>query len=71
MRPFACFLIVLATAGPAMAGQAVSLENDLLRVEWDGQRGGIVSLKDKPTGREWLVLEPGEAAFRPLPVSRP
>ncbi len=54
-----CLLVLLLSVGIAMAGQAVSLENDLLRAEWDATRGTLVSLRDKTTGREWL--EPGNA----------
>ncbi|MCX6906665.1 MAG: DUF6259 domain-containing protein, partial [Verrucomicrobia bacterium] len=54
MKSSVCFLLALLTAGVAMAGQVVSLENDSLRVEWDARHGTLVSLKDKATGREWL-----------------
>lgn len=47
-------VLLLVTAGPTMAGQAVSLENDSLGIQWDASRGAIVSMKDKSTGREWL-----------------
>jgi len=48
-------VIGLAWAATAMAGEVVSLENELLRAEWDAGRGTLVSLKDKATGREWLA----------------
>ena len=54
MRTAACLLMVLMSAGAAMAGEVVSLENDSLSIQWDAGRGTLVSLKDKPTGREWL-----------------
>ena len=50
----ACVLLVLTAAGIATADEAVRLENDLLRVEWDAEGGTLISLQDKPTGRQWL-----------------
>lgn len=52
--PLPAAVLWLMTAGPAMAGQVVSLQNDTLGIQWDAGRGAVVSLKDKATGREWL-----------------
>ena len=44
---------VLATACSA-AARSASLESATLHAEWDAERGSLVSLKDRATGREWL-----------------
>lgn len=54
MKSVACLLMLLLAAGTAKAEKVVSLENALLRAEWDSSRGTLVSLKDKTTGRQWL-----------------
>ena len=54
MKSSICFLMALMTTAVAMAGQVLSLQNDVLRAEWDTGHGTLVSLKDKATGREWL-----------------
>ncbi len=54
MKNTACALMTIVLAGAAMAGQVVSLENELLRATWDAGRGTLVSLQDKAMGREWL-----------------
>ncbi|MDD4872336.1 MAG: DUF6259 domain-containing protein [Kiritimatiellae bacterium] len=54
MKNTVYWLIALLSTGSVMAGQVVSLENELLRLEWDTARGTLVSLKDKATGHEWL-----------------
>jgi hypothetical protein len=41
-------------AAAAGAAETVSLENQTLRIEWDATRGTLTSLKDKPSGRQWL-----------------
>lgn len=52
MRTAACLLLLVVEA--ASAGDVVSLENDSLCVQWDAASGRLVSLKDKPSGRQWL-----------------
>ena len=40
--------------GAARGAQAVTLENNVICLEWDAARGTLSSLKDKATSREWL-----------------
>jgi len=54
VKSVACLLMLLLAAGTAKANQVVSLENALLRAEWDAGRDTPVSLKDKTTGPQWL-----------------
>ena len=52
-----CCLVMLASAlvaDAATAAEVVSLENESLRVQWNIERGTLVSLKDKVTDREWI-----------------
>ena len=54
MRTAVCLLLLIA--GSATAGDVISLESDSLFAQWDAESGRLVSLKDKPSGREWLAL---------------
>ena len=54
MRTAFCALLLLIVAGAATAQDVLSLENDSLCAQWDAESGNLVSLKDKPSGREWL-----------------
>ncbi len=54
MTAVAGLLMLWTVAGATPAGKVVSVENDALRAEWDIQQGTLVSLQDKPSGREWL-----------------
>lgn len=70
-------LAALLAAVAATAGQPVSLQSPTLRAEWDAASGTLVSLKDTPTGREWLdptmaaPLYTIQLADRKAPISSP
>lgn len=68
MKSVACLLIVLVAAGTAKAEKTVSLENALLRAEWDAARGTLVALTDKTTGRQWLDPAVATPVYRLLLV---
>ena len=53
MRIISSCVAFLLAAGPALAVSTASLDTGALCLEWDTARGGLVSLRDKASGREW------------------
>lgn len=54
----ALLAVVMAHGGlaadPPTATHVVTLENESLRAQWETERGTLVSLEDKATGRQWV-----------------
>lgn len=63
MRTAASLLLVLTVVSAATAQNIISLENDSLYVQWDESSGNLVSLKDKPSGRQWVTPESNASLY--------
>lgn len=70
MKRFASCLLALVASASAWAGQTVSLENESLAIQWDADRGTMVSLKDKASGREWLDPAVATSCYKILMVDQ-
>jgi hypothetical protein len=64
MSRFATLFLTLTLAASALAEEVVSLENESLAIQWDAQRGTMVSLKDKASGRQWLTTSVATPAYK-------